>query len=320
MFGKQSSIRQGNSGEKTADKEEIGFVKIFCTYSSDVKPRGSYEECIRGAGHEIFTGSARELLNADALFICIAGKENREIKENLNLALDRGLSVAYVIEDGGVPDAGLNIQLAIAAKVPSMGVTGSGNGLTGEGRTQNAVDDRTGEGQTSETSERELTSWMTSVGEKVRAGRRKKNIKITVCVLAAAFVISCTVILVSLLTGSTLTQTALPESTTEEQLGIDVDELKSREKIDLSGKGIEDISFLSECTACKELDISDNRVSDISVLSKLSNIRILNVSGNRIKDINVLLTLKNLTEVDLSDNPISDYTATSFLSGVDIKQ
>ncbi len=264
-------------------------MKIFCTYSSDVKPRGLYEDCLKNAGHEIVTGSARKLLNADALLICISGKENRDIKENLNLALDRELPVAYVIEDGGVPDAGLNIQLAIAVKIPAG-------------------------------SDSEIPVWLNSVSGKIQARKKKKSIKIAVGVLAAVLLTAGAVVLAVTLMNQNGANRAEPALTKEQQLGIDVEELKASEKIDISGKGLDDISFLAECKTCTELDISGNEISDISVLSELENIRVLNVSGNRIKDINVLLTLKNLTEVDISDNPISNYTATSFLEGVKVKQ
>ena len=271
-------------------------MNIFCTCSSDVKTRGSYEDHIGNAGHKVVSGDARALLGADALFICISGKENRDVKEDLNLALDRGLPVAYVIEDGGVPDSGLSIQLAIATRIPAE------DGNESAQRTKKAVQ-----------------KWLETVSAGIVADKKRKKIRTVLCAVVIIVLLAGAGVLVTTLMNRNDTGTSQQPLTIQEQLGIDIEALKKSEKIDLSGKGLEDISFLSGCKECKELDISGNAISDISVLSELENIRVLNISGNRINDINVLLTLKNLEEVDIRDNPISDYTATSFLGCVVIQ-
>ena len=261
-------------------------MKIFCTYSSDAEVRGAYEECIKKAGHEIVKEDARALLGADALFICICGKENRRVKEDLNLALDKGLPVAFVREEGGEPDTGLKMQLSIAADIQED-------------------DDGT-----------KLAEWLRNTATAAVVKKKNKTAK-KMIIFAAAFVLMAAGIIITVIaTGNSKDVTTESALTKEQELGIDVAALKNSSKIDLSGKGIEDITFLSECTDCTELDISNNSIVDISILSKVPELRILNVSGNKIEDINVLLTLKNLKEADISNNPIGDYTSTTFLNGV----
>lgn len=312
-------------------------MNIFCTCSSDVKTRGSYEDHIGNAGHKVVSGDARALLGADALFICISGKENRDVKEDLNLALDRGLPVAYVIEDGGVPDSGLSIQLAIATRIPAEGgneaVPGSptegGNeaapGLPTEKNerfTTGGENERFETGKDNESAQRTkkaVQKWLETVSAGIVADKKRKKIRTVLGAVVIIVLLAGAGVLATTLMNRNDTGTSQQPLTIQEQLGIDIETLKKSEKIDLSGKGLEDISFLSGCKECKELDISGNAISDISVLSELENIRVLNISGNRINDINVLLTLKNLEEVDIRDNPISDYTATSFLGCVVIQ-
>ena len=256
-------------------------------------------------------GDARTLLGADALFICVCGKENRRVKEDLNLALDKGLPVAYILEEGGTLDSGLSIQLAIAAKVDGA----------------NPADD--------------LAAWLKDVSESVSAGQKKSRIKLAVILTAVLLLVAGGVIAALTLMNQdpgTAAESALSEV---ERLEIDVEALKKSEKIDLAGLGLTDISFLADCTACKELDISDNSISDIgvlmglkelsvlkadnnrivdiSVLSSTTGLLVLSVRGNRVKDINVLLALTQLREADIRDNPIEDYTAMNFLTGVNIQ-
>ena len=327
-------------------------MNIFCTCSSDVKTRGSYEDHIGNAGHKVVSGDARALLGADALFICISGKENRDVKEDLNLALDRGLPVAYVIEDGGVPDSGLSIQLAIATRIPTEGGNEAAPGLPAEknerftaGRknerfttggenerfttggenerfTTGGENERFETGKDNESAQRTkkaVQKWLETVSAGIVADKKRKKIRTVLGAVAIIVLLAGAGVLATTLMNRNDTGTSQHPLTIQEQLGIDIETLKKSEKIDLSGKGLEDISFLSGCKECKELDISGNAISDISVLSELENIRVLNISGNRINDINVLLTLKNLEEVDIRDNPISDYTATSFLGCVVIQ-
>ncbi|MCR5828891.1 MAG: leucine-rich repeat domain-containing protein [Lachnospiraceae bacterium] len=275
-------------------------MKIFCTNSSDIKADGSYEEIIHNAGHKTVRDDVRLLLEADALFICIGGKENRRIKEDLNLALDKDIPVAFVLEEEAEIDSGLKIQLAIAKKIPTLKKAES---QAGRQDTEKAISD-----------------WLTKVDKISGKKKKKKNVKLAACLIAAAIVITAALILIPKFLGSGEKDTSTVTLTKEQQLGIDVAALKDSEKIDLSGKGIKDVSFLADCVKCRELDLSNNEIVDISVIKEMNGLEILNVSGNKITDINALLTLKNLKEVDISNNPVVDYTATTFLDGVRVVQ
>jgi len=101
-------------------------------------------------------------------------------------------------------------------------------------------------------------------------------------------------------------------------------------ELNLSYKGLTDISALSRCSKLKTLNISGNAVSDISPLMDIPNLGILNISNNEISDLRPLMgltTLKylyassnnisstvslgnnvSLYELDLSSNPISDFS------------
>ncbi|MCR5432682.1 MAG: leucine-rich repeat domain-containing protein [Lachnospiraceae bacterium] len=275
-------------------------MKIFYITSADAEPHGAYEDFIRRAGHDIAPRDADSLLCSDALFICISGRDNREIKENLNLALDREMPVAYVTEETGEADPGLKIQLAIAAKIPPCG-----------GSEEDAENSLVPE---------KIKSWLENVSGIKSSRNKKKHIKLAVCLSAIVVVLAVALILILTHMNTDDNDTSKSQLTVEAMLGLDHDEIKEEAYIDLSGTGIEDITFLKDCKACTQLDISGNAISDISVLSNMENIRVLDVSDNNISDINVLLTLKNLEEVDLRNNPIRDYTATSFLDGVKILQ
>ena len=286
-------------------------LNVFCSCSSDAQPSESCRDLITAAGHTPVEGDARTLLGADALFICICGRENRRVKEDLNLALDKGIPVAYMLEEGCSLDSGLDIQLAIAAKV----------------RPLSPADD--------------IGVWLTGVSESVTAREKKKKLRtaviLTIVLLLVADGVTAALTLINHDPGSTA-ETQISEA---ERLGVDVEALKGKEKIDLAGLGLTDISFLKDCTSCRDLDISNNSVSDISVLAGLtelkvlkadnnkivdisvlnsaSGLQVLSIRGNKVKDINVLLALTELREADIRDNQIEDYTAVNFLSGVNIQ-
>ena len=286
-------------------------MNVFCSFSSDAQPSESCRDLIASAGYTPVDGDARTLLGADALFICICGGENRRVKENLNLALDKGIPVAYMLEEGGSLDSGLAIQLAIAAKVSPL----------------SPADD--------------ISAWLTGVSESMTARKKKKKIRTAVIMIAVILFVAGGVTAALTLMNRDPGSTSGTQISEAERLGIDVEALKGKEKIDLAGLGLTDISFLKDCTSCRDLDISNNSVSDVSVLAGLkelkvlkadnnkivdisvlntaSGLQVLNIRGNKVKDINVLLALTELREADIRDNPIEDYTAVNFLSGVNIK-
>lgn len=101
-------------------------------------------------------------------------------------------------------------------------------------------------------------------------------------------------------------------------------------ELNLSGRGIKDISALSQCGNLKRLNLSGNKITDISPLVNLPSLEWLDVSNNDIADLNPLISISTLrtlyargnrisgtaavgamsalTELDLSDNPIEDFS------------
>lgn len=80
-------------------------------------------------------------------------------------------------------------------------------------------------------------------------------------------------------------------------------------ELDLSGKGIRDISALGECTELVTLNLSDNDISDLQPLMKLPKLAKLNIAGNSVSDLRPLIGLPQLMELDASNNLISDASA-----------
>ena len=87
---------------------------------------------------------------------------------------------------------------------------------------------------------------------------------------------------------------------------ITIEILNNEKKLDLSEKGlsnISDISALANLTNLQTLNLSGNKIiSDISALRNLTNLQTLYLSNNNISDISALGGLTNLTELDWSYN------------------
>ncbi|MDO5445025.1 MAG: leucine-rich repeat domain-containing protein [Eubacteriales bacterium] len=101
-------------------------------------------------------------------------------------------------------------------------------------------------------------------------------------------------------------------------------------ELDLSYRGITDISVLSRCRKLMKLNLCGNAISDISPLMDLPNLNSLNISSNSVTDLRPLMGLTSikylsaasnsiystvslgsntsLLELDLSNNPISDFS------------
>ena len=93
--------------------------------------------------------------------------------------------------------------------------------------------------------------------------------------------------------------------------------LTNLQTLDLSGNGISDISALKSLTNLQTLNLSSNNISDISALGNLTNLQTLNLSGNKIiSDISALKSLTNLQTLDLSGNNISDISALESLTNL----
>lgn len=81
-------------------------------------------------------------------------------------------------------------------------------------------------------------------------------------------------------------------------------EILSSESLDLSGKGIKDLSGIENFINLKSLNISDNEISDISMLSKLPNLKEIIASNNKIYDISSINQL-NIDKADFSNQNIT---------------
>ena len=74
--------------------------------------------------------------------------------------------------------------------------------------------------------------------------------------------------------------------------------------LDLSGRGITDISALSSCSKLTSLNLSSNSISDITPLMDIPNLQTLNLSGNRVADLRPLMGLSGLRVLDVSNNAV----------------
>lgn len=82
-------------------------------------------------------------------------------------------------------------------------------------------------------------------------------------------------------------------------------DLKDITSLDLSNKGIGDITGLDNFSNLKSLDLSYNQIKDILPLLKLFSLENLNLSHNKIEDVSYLSNLRALKQLNLSDNNIS---------------
>jgi len=103
------------------------------------------------------------------------------------------------------------------------------------------------------------------------------------------------------------------EAIHEEMLGNLVDDdvyLHPRDLIDLqdinlSDRGLQELSGIEHCHNLTILDLSDNEIINIGPLSKLESLIVLDLSGNEIGNIFPLASLENLISLNLANNEIS---------------
>ena len=94
------------------------------------------------------------------------------------------------------------------------------------------------------------------------------------------------------------------------------DMLNSIKELDLSDKGLSNISDIEYFKELTMLNLSFNEISDISALRSLTNLESLHLCDNEISDISVLGNLTNLQTLDLRDNEISDIGALGNLTNL----
>lgn len=82
---------------------------------------------------------------------------------------------------------------------------------------------------------------------------------------------------------------------------LKIDNMRS---LNISGIGLENISFLQNATKLESLAAEENQIKDITPLKDLTNIRTLYLDRNNISDISALRDLNNLEELLLYKNNI----------------
>lgn len=87
-------------------------------------------------------------------------------------------------------------------------------------------------------------------------------------------------------------------------------------ELDLSGKGIKDISELAKCTQLETLNLKGNDISDLSPLEGLTSLTWLNLCDNEVSGVNSLGQLTGLTYLDLADNDITNINSLSSLTNL----
>ena len=75
--------------------------------------------------------------------------------------------------------------------------------------------------------------------------------------------------------------------------------------LDLSHRGIMDISALSSCDKLTSLNLSGNAISDLTPLMDIPGLQYLYLSGNNISDLRPLMGLSSIKYLDVSGNAIS---------------
>ncbi len=86
--------------------------------------------------------------------------------------------------------------------------------------------------------------------------------------------------------------------------------------LDMSKKGITNITDLAYMTNLTDLYLDQNSITDITALSGLTNLTNLYLSQNSITDITALSGLTNLYSLELGDNQITEITALSGLTNL----
>ena len=94
--------------------------------------------------------------------------------------------------------------------------------------------------------------------------------------------------------------------------------LADLEVLDLGGNRIADLSPLAGIAGLERLDLRDNAVADLSALGGLAGLRVLDLSGNAVADISPLAALTEMRRLDLSGNRVADLRPLSELRGLEV--
>lgn len=86
-------------------------------------------------------------------------------------------------------------------------------------------------------------------------------------------------------------------------------------QLDLSGRGIADISVLADCTALTSLDLSGNaELADISVLVNMPGLSRLSLASTKVSSLSPIMALTKLQYLDLSKSAVTNLAALSGLT------
>lgn len=86
-------------------------------------------------------------------------------------------------------------------------------------------------------------------------------------------------------------------------------------ELDLSGRGITDISVLADCTALKSLSLSGNtELSDISALVNMPELTRLDLGSTKVSSLSPIISLTKLQYLDLSKSAVTNLAAISGLT------
>lgn len=263
-------------------------MRIFISRSKDCRELADrYIEYIVSKGYEICLDEPGMLNKSDGVLICVSGKDNADAKAELNMALERKLPVAYIVETNGYVDAGFKFQLGLAAEIEA--------------------DDF-----------EELAIWLGTVSDlaqhKSKESRKRKMIIVAAAIVVAAIVLVM-IILVSKNSEKQKTTATLDNAITGEIVRLSDNEVAESLAVEMSRKYLGD-----DPASVKVLDISEEGLEDISFLADAVNLEELDISNNDIKDINVLVTLKELKKLDISGNPIEDDTILDYMDGIEIRR
>ena len=94
--------------------------------------------------------------------------------------------------------------------------------------------------------------------------------------------------------------------------------LMDLEALDLAGNRVVDLRPLAAMAGLEVLDLRDNVVGDLSPLASLPHLRVLDLSGNAVSDISPLAGLTALRRLDLSANRVADIRPLSELRGLEV--
>lgn len=78
-------------------------------------------------------------------------------------------------------------------------------------------------------------------------------------------------------------------------------------KLDLSSRGLTDITPLRHAVNVSALDLDHNQLTDITALGEMRSLTVLGLDGNKISDFTALGKLPALMGLSIQNNPIADY-------------